>query len=519
MTSGRDAIHQIDASIADARRRLAQASDAAAGDARTIADLDRRQFDIYAAIADIRLGHLKEDGGNGGVLGPDDRRAEAMIAVHERAVVDMAEARDAAARELDRLEAARAAAEAEVGKAVARHDEAAAATRARLEAEDAWRTHAASLEELTAMAARAGQKLAVAEEDRAKKGAAYESDPLFRYLHERKFATRDYRAFPLFALLDKWVASIIAYRDHRLNYERLIEIPVRFAEHVEQLKRQSEAARSAIEELERTALEADGVGALRDTAGAARALVETLDRQIAAAESSHKELAERHAAAAAGRAGPLADAKQLLADALSKIAIPDLKVVAAETASLEDDRLIDALVTARRERMEFEEARRGAIGSLEGLGRRLTELEDLRRRFKSQRYDSPYSEFTGKDLLALLLAEFIRGALSRDDLWRRIERGHRTRRRDWDNDLGGDEWRDAFGLPDNWGGQNRDWSRDWGGGMPRPGGSGAPRPPRPPRMPRIPSGGGFGGGGGFKTGGGFGGGSRGGGGFKTGGGF
>ncbi|MFZ5617206.1 MAG: hypothetical protein ACOZAA_07795, partial [Pseudomonadota bacterium] len=79
----------------------------------------------------------------------------------------------------------------------------------------------------------------------------------------------------------------------------------------------------------------------------------------------------------------------------------------------------------------------------------------------------------------------------------------RTRRRDWDSDLGGDEWRGRFGLPDNWGGT-------MGGSR------GGVRPPRPPRIPRS--------GGGFRTGGGFGGGFRTGGGsrgggFKTGGGF
>lgn len=504
MTSGRDALHQIDDALAEARRRLAQASDAAAGDARTIADLDRRQIDIYGAIADVRLAHLKNGAATVGSLGPDDRKAAALIAAHDGAIAGLAAARDAAAAELLRLEAARAAAEAEVETAIARHDEAAAATRARLETHGAYRDAASALEELTAMAGRAERKLAVAADDRAEKGAAYEGDPLFQYLRERKFATREYRAFPLFALLDNWVASLIRYRDHRLNYERLLEIPERIAEHVARLRAEAEAARATLETLERAALEADGVGALRDAAGAARSQVERLDREIAEAEKRHQEHAARHADAAAGKAGPLADARKILADALSKIAVPDLKVVAAETASLEDDRLVDALITARRERMEFEEARQAATGSLEGLGRRLSDLEDMRRRFKSARYDSPYSEFTGKDVLALLIAEFLRGSIGRDDLWRKIERGHRTRRRDWDNDFGGDEWRGRFGLPD-----------DWGGTM---GGSrGGVRPPRPPRIPRsgggFRTGGGFGGGG-FRTGGG----SR-GGGFKTGGGF
>lgn len=514
MTAGRDALHQIDASIADARSRLARASDAAASDARTLAELDQREMSVFHGLADLRLVQIKDDSGNGGALGEADRKAGALIAAHQTAVADMAAARDAAALELSRLEAARRNAEADVAAAIERHEAAAAATRARLEQDDDYLAKAAAIEELSAMTARAEQKLELARDDRTKKGAAYEEDPLFQYLRRRNFATRDYRAFPLYAVLDRWVAGLIDYRDHRLNYERLLELPERIADHVERLKSEMEAARASLERYERDALGKDGAGQLRDAVNAARALVETLDRQIAEAETGHQALASRHADAAAGKAGPLAEARALIAGALAKISVPDLKVMAAETAGPEDDRLVDALIRTRRERMEFEEARRAAVGSLDALGRRLTELEDIRRRFKSARFDSPYSEFAGKDVLALLIVEFLRGALSRDDLWRKIERSHRTRRRDWDNDFGGDEWRGGFGLPDNWGGtMGGSWGGgSWGGGAPRSPGS--PRPPRPPRIPRMPSGGG-----GFRTGGGFGGGAKRGGGFKTGGGF
>lgn len=502
MTSGRDALHQIDASIVEARQRLAQASDAAVSDAKSLAEFDQREMAIFHGLAEIRLIHLKDNDANGGALGDIDRKSADLLAAHEGAVIDIAAAREAARADLERLEKQRKDAEAGVEAALERHDAAAAKTRARLDTDETYRAKATALENIEAMTARAGQKLAIAREDRERKGAAYEGDPLFKYLHERKFATRAYRAFPLFAMLDGQVARLVRYRDHRLNYERLLEIPERIAEHVDRLRAEADEMRAAIERHERDALEEDGVGKLRDAVGAARTLVETLDAQIAEAERRHAELAARHADAAAGKAGPLAEARTMIAGALAKIAVPDLKVLAAETSSPEDDRLVDALIRTRRERMELEEAGKSAMRSLDALSRRLTDLEDIRRRFKGARFDSPYSEFSGRDVLALLIAEFLRGALSRDDLWRRIERAHRTRRRDWDNDVGGDEWRDRFGLPENWGGTS---GGSWTGSR-----GGAQRPPRPPRIPRM--------GGGFRTGGGFGGGSR-GGGFRTGGGF
>jgi len=481
MTSGRDALHEIDAAIAGARRSLARSSDAAASEARLIADLDQRQIGVYQRLAELRIIELKTDASNGGALGNVDRSAHAMIEKHDGALAEMSASRDAAAHDLERLEAERAAAERAVEDAVAAHDAAAAQTRARLEQDSVWRTRADALEDLNAMAARASQKLAVARDDRATKGATYETDALFQYLRARKFGTRDYRAFPLFALLDGWVARLIKYRDHRLNYERLLEIPERFSDHVERLQKEAGETMTALEALERAAMEADGVGRLRDAAAAARARVDALDASIIRTEESHRTLSGNVAAASAGKAGPLSEARDLIAGALAKAAIPDLRILAAESATPEDDRLVESLIGMRRQRMEIEEGRRAVSAALDREARSLSDLEGLRRRFKSARFDSPYSEFPGRDIVGVLVSEFLRGSLGRDDFWRRLERGHKTRRRDWDNDLGGDDWRGGFGLPDNWGGS---MGGSWGGGGPdirRPSGA------RAPRIPRLPS--------------------------------
>lgn len=498
MTTGLDALRRIDTAIAEARRHMALGTDAAAQDARALAEIDQRTLSVYRDLADLRIALLKGDGRNGGALGGVDREAERLIAAHERFAAEAAAARDEASAALDRLERERGEAERAVEAAFAAHDEAAAATRARLESDPDYQRRAAELDAVNAMAARAGQKLEIARADRAEKGKAYEADPLFQYLHKRRFGTRDYRAFPLYALLDAAVARLIRYRDHRLNYERLLEIPVRFEEHAARLAKAAAAAASDIEAQERAAMERDGVDARRDEAAARRAAVEALDSRIVEAEAVHKARAEAAAAAAEGRDGPLAEARALLAKTLAAASVPDLKTLAAETAGEADDRLVEALIRLKRERIEHEEYKRARADSFGRQARQLSELEELRRRFKSARYDSPYSEISGADIVAVLLSEFLRGGLSRDDVWRRLERAHRTRRRDWDTDMGGDVWRDRFGLPDNWGGGNgRDWGGDWGSSWPRGGGQ-----IRIPRAPRPPSGGGRRGGG-FRTGGGF----------------
>ncbi len=532
MTSGRNALHSIDAAIAEARRTLTTTSNAAAGDARALAHLNQRETDVLNDFAAIRIAHLDEIGDErsdhnlyteaSSGLDVADRQAVKLIKAQDDHVAKMDLARAKAAAEIERLEEARRRTEEALDIAMERHDQAAAETRQNLENDPEYQARARAVEEANATAERARRKLTLAENDRQEKGAAYEADPLFRYLHEREFATREYRAFPLFAILDGWVGRLIKYRQHRLNYERLLEIPERLAEHAARLDEGAAAAEEELEAIERAALERDGVDKRRDEVAALRREVDATDAELAAAETRHKETTDAHALAARGETGPVSDARDLVSNALSRMTPQDLKIIAAETATLEDDRLVDELIRVKRERLELEAEKTAAARRIDREARSLNDLEGLRRRFKTARFDSPYSEFSGRNLIDGLLAEFMRGALSRDDVWRRIERSHRTRRRDWDRDVGGDPWRDKFGLPDNWGGQwgggqwndrgndigrtiGREVSREIRRGMRRRSRGPTiriPRAPRP-RTPRFPRGGRGGRGGGFKTGGGF----------------
>ena len=199
-----------------------------------------------------------------------------------------------------------------------------------------------------------------------------------------------------------------------------------------------------------------------------------------------------------------------MAREIADMSMPDLRFLAAETPEPEDDQLVDELIRLKRERLELEETRKAAARSAGRMRQQLTELEKVRRKFKAARFDSPYSTFRGNGLIETLLSDYLRAALTKDELWRRLQRAHRTRQRDWETDFGGDEWRDVFGLPDRWGStgspRGRSGHADWSGGGKRRRIRHIPRAPRP----RVPfssgggmSGGGRSGGGGFTTGGGF----------------
>ncbi|MEM8770395.1 MAG: hypothetical protein AAGD92_01985 [Pseudomonadota bacterium] len=497
MTSGRDILHRIDGAIAKARASYGDANGAAAERASRMAVIERAEADAYSRIASIRIDHLKTDELTRS-LGRIDEQALKLIETHEDHIdalaVQLVEARGV----IERLEGERRKGEEALEKALADHDRAVGKTNERLEKDEEYQRRAQALEQANAVAERAEAKLELARNDREEKGAPYEADPLFSYLWKRKFGTKEYKAFFLFAALDRWVAGLIKYRDARLNYARLLELPDRLEEHADRVEAAAEEIEVSIEAYEREALERDGVGKLRDKAKTARGELEKTDAAIADAEAHHQKIAAEHAAAASGRSGPLHDARGLMSKALADRSIPDLKVLAAETLTLEDDRLVDELIRLRREKMEIEESARSVaqnLGEQEGI---LRELETLRRKFKSARYDSPYSEFPDRSVIGVVLSELLRGAMREDEAWRRVRKAQRRRKRDWSDDFGGPEWRDGFGLPKN----NRTWGNR-SSGAPKvrfPRAPRAPRRPRAPRPPRIRTPRSRGG---FKTGGGF----------------
>ena len=513
MTSGRDALHAIDAKIAAARQDINQSAGNNASDARQIADLETREAAVYADLARMRIHSLTSEGTSAPSddrLAAADQHATDLIDTHEAHVQRLEEVLNAASAGLQELEIKRRTLEADHNAAVEEHEDAAAKTRERLEQDGAYQAKAAAVEDANATAMRAAKKLEVSLADRAEKGAPYEADPLFKYLYDRQYATPGYRASPPIAALDGWVASLIDYRQHRLNYARLLDIPHRLSGHVAHLESTAEAAEIALEDLERNALEADGVGFLRQRLATIQNEIDKIDADIFHAEQAHADAANTHAAAIGGQAGPLKEAHDLMAREIADMSMPDLRFLAAETPEPEDDQLVDELIRLKRERLELEETRKAAARSAGRMRQQLTELEKVRRKFKAARFDSPYSTFRGNGMIETLLSDYLRAALTKDELWRRLQRAHRTRQRDWETDFGGDEWRDVFGLPDRWGStgspQGRSGHADWSGGGKRRRIRHIPRAPRP----RVPfssgggmSGGGRSGGGGFTTGGGF----------------
>lgn len=516
--NGRDALLELDALVVRARQGLADALSAADTGAARLTEIQREQASAYAALAQLRLGFAKAEE-TAGALSRIEADAR-DIAGRQAAFVETERlALEAAAAAVQQQEYKRAQLAREHDAAVAAYESRVVEAETRLRESPEYASLTGAAEEAQAMTERATQKLEIARADREEKGKPYREEALFQYLWQRKFRSPEYKAPPLIRMLDGWVARLCGYDQAFLNYQRLTELPDRIAEHAAYMARLANEAEARLVEAEAGAMAEAGTEALKAEADAIKRAIETCDKDIEIAEARHLAMAERHEAALRDETGPAVEARQRLETELRKASFPDLRILAAETVELDDDRIVDQLVRLRAEEMNLE-LEAGRIAARPAVLRdELGRMEAFRRQFKQARFDSPYaavSKAAFDEVISDLLRDKldVRGALQR--LSRSVRRAEAPSQAH--PDFGGHGRSQTIGLPDVLGGVIggvlgevleeviRETTR--GGGSY---GSGPifPGPPKRPSRPSrsggrsFPSGGRRRGGGGFKTGGGF----------------
>ncbi len=504
--NGRDALSSLENAISGVRTnetRLTEVLRSAAGEA------ERLRHDLaesFKALALVRLDSLLRNQVVGG-LDAAERRALDLMRAH-KAKLDQMLVRSGGAQ------SALVAAQEEHRQRTASVDEARepiAALQARVEAEmasdPAWRAQKAGVDQAIEVASAAEEKAKVSESDRDEKRKPYEADPLFMYLWNRKFGTSAYVASNIVRYFDRRVAGLVGYDMARPNYTLLNEIPERLREHAAASLAKARAEDEVLEKIERAALSRAGIEALETVLEDRLEALKVASERLAVAQKAMASLdEERSRLQSEGDQRAHGEALNVLTQALAQESLQTMYQEARQTSTPEDDRLVQkieltqtAIARAEADVAKIrEEARETA--------RRRGELESVRDRMRSRRYDRHNSQFEldGGDVLGGLIGGILGGVLQSRDLWEALEKGHRKRREwDYDWDYGDNDRDDDDDDDDDPSGRN---GGPWGSKRHHP----KFRFPSSsmPRMPKGFGGGGFRSGGGFK-----------GGGFKTGGRF
>jgi len=482
--SGPEALRSLDEGVRDIRQEEAEISKRLARAGERVAKLRETEAELFRQLAEIRLSTEERAEASGRLIRAEERAHE-MIAANTRAVEEAERALTALDKKvaetvrkrraiLDEINTAqeglRALSE-QIAKSVAKDPE--------------YEAKRQEAEQLAAVADESLAKTEVAEADQEQKGRPYRNDPLFMYLWEAGYGTRNYRANNLVRWLDSLVARLVRYHDARPNFAMLNEIPLRLREHAERQAAAAAAAEQEVDALEQAAIDAAGGKPLRDGLMDAQARLDALDETISALEDERDEQARTYRHLVEGRDPAYAEALSILGQSLAGEDMRQLLADARATRTRDDDVVVAKIEETRTRIAEEQSETSDHKHRLKTLAERRRELEDIEWEFKKARFDDPRSVFRDDDLAKDMLGEFLKGAVSAAVYWDRWRKSQ-----SWQ--AGTSDWGGGIGLPR--GGRSR--RKDRGFSWPSGGSSGGFSRPRSGSRGSRKSGG-------FKTGGGF----------------
>ena len=501
--SGPEALHSLDEALRDIRREEDEIAKRLSRGAELVAKIRETEGELLRQLAAVRLDPASQQQMVGD-LSQAEARAREMLKQHATTLAQT----EKQLKELDKAIAAHNSERAQLvekaGKLQAELNALAEKIAAEVKKDAAYAQKRNSVDELSHIAAESLRKTEQAETDREQKGRPYREDPLFMYLWESSYGTRNYRANNLIRWLDGIVAGLVGYPEARPNFAMLNEIPLRLREHAERQAQIAAAAQDELITLEKAAIDAAGGKPVREGLEKARARIAEIDAAVVGLEDQRDELAQTQRELAQGSDPAFTGAVGALAEALGREDIRTLLADARETHTAQDDTIVQQIDDARQRAQEEESETRDQKARLKTLATRRRELEDIQYEFKKQGYDNPRSSFGEDNLIGDVLNDFLRGGISAASYWEQWRRSQnwtggsgpwRESRRDDDERDSGFSWPDiSFG-----GGSGSRSSGGFGGSWGRlPGGSGGggfSRPRTGSAGTRTH--------GGFKTGGGF----------------
>lgn len=455
MVSGRQTLQEIERSIKDLRtQEQSLLKDVEAANQEQVALLGQRSA-AFLELAEERTRRALADG----VIDEADmlqHRVASLLQARQVTIDNLKVRESETNKRRDELAAKAETLVAEIEEKEKLLDEIAQKAKSGLAAEAAFLALTKARDDAKAVHERAAQKAEQAEEDRRKKGQAYENDPLFMYLWNRKYGSKDYRPYWLIRSGDAWVARMVGYSEARANYAILNEIPDRLSEHVarlsEDLAQREADIESAVSARINKLAETDLIGALAD----ARKRQSENNKALEAIAVEITEISNQLNRYAEGLDDSFKQAVALSADFLQQESYRQLIIEARSTLEPTDDRIVSRIGEIDRKTDDNERKVSSLRSELDKVNAKRKELIDVAARFRRNYYDDPASQFENDDIAGAILRELINGAITGADYWARSQRRHQWKSRP------ADPFRRSQGFPP-FGGWGRRSGGDGGG--------------------------------------------------------
>lgn len=455
--SGRSALDAIHKAIKEEQARVRQLDADLARVNDELVRIDAQRNKEHRELARVRIGFLA---GSDIVARTDeaDRQVLALLARRQAALESVRVALDGAESERESLEAKRAEQADALEAAATAIDEAEAAVQERLKSDAAYLAQAQTARNAERVAVHADEKATQSEQELESKGASYRADKLFMYLYQRGFGTSEYRARGLVRWLDGRVAKVIAYEGARLNYSRLLELPVRLREHADYVGAQADEEFAKLAALDAQARVDAGIPRLEEAAAASEKRLAAVDEQIAAAAEAYQTKLKEAERFAVGEDEEFQKAVAFLSSEFGRDDVAALRREALATPFPDDDVVVARLLDLEAERSRQAASLAELKQTAEANRKRVSELEQVRREFTQRQYDAPGTSFSNGAMIASVIAQLVMGALSHDSFWRVLQQQRRYQPQRTDPTFGSG----GFGRGTMWGGAGK-VGRDIGG--------------------------------------------------------
>ena len=423
MISGRLTLTNIDQALQQLRGDQQHLDERIQNATQKLARLRQAEAASYRSLAEFRIDQLKENLIE--QLDQADRQAQTLLEQRQNQLMQLRQQCQTSLDQQTALEEDRQRQNRLLEEAAQQLEYQLQQTHTRLAEDNKYLSLQTAAQAAIDTAAAAEDKTQQAEQDQQAKGLPYRSDKLFMYLWQRHYGTEKYRANPLTRTLDRWLAKYIGYEAARRNYFLLLEIPKRLKQHTERLQQKASEAIAVMERYEREQEIADGIEPLEANQAQLEEKIASLDQSLQEEEQNYAELLRHQESFASGSDDLFRQAVAVLVDSFRSQPITEMRAEAEDSYGYADDSAVQRLAEIRRDKTTLQDNLSEQRALHQRAAERLHHMENIRRQFKRKRFDAPNSRFFNSDTIEVMLAEFLRGLVSADRLWRTLRKSQR----------------------------------------------------------------------------------------------
>lgn len=256
------------------------------------------------------------------------------------------------------------------------------------------------------------------------KSVAYHEDNLFMYLQRRGFGTPDYRSTGFVKRIDGWIANLISYRSAVADYKRLNEMPLWIDDRREKITEDRAAKKEVVDGLVDKLLVEFGVDKLSAKLKIAETALADIDHEIDALHGQVSKASGFISAAALANDEEMAKATKAYTDFLSRLGVSELMKKAKQSATTEDDKIVNDLINLERQKVSMEREIAALKPGLLEFDRRVKNLNDVERKVRNRGWSGSGDRFSGR-LSDGKVDELASGMITAAAMWTLIESAHK----------------------------------------------------------------------------------------------